>query len=109
MRPLRIGRAMAASLVLLASTAHAASTKEQCMAADTRAQELRQDGKLLDALAQLDVCASAACPALVRADCTERLDEVRRVLPSVVFEVKTASGADVVDARVEMDGTVLRE
>ena len=54
-------------------------------------------------------CASAACPEIVRADCTERVDEIHRVMPSVVFDVKTSSGADVAETRVDMDGRVLRE
>jgi hypothetical protein len=102
-------RALAAAFVLVAQAAHAEPTTHECIDADTRAQELRRAGKLHDALARLDVCTHAACPEMVRADCSERIDEIERVMPSVVFDVKTSDGHDVVDARVEMDGKVLRE
>lgn len=89
------------------AVASADPTKEECVDADTRAQTLRMQGKFHDARAQLDVCTSPACPALVRQDCTERLDDVNRAQPSVVFDVKDASGADIGGARVTMDSQPL--
>jgi hypothetical protein len=42
---------------------------------------------------------------MVRSDCTKRLDELEAAQPTVVFEVKDASGADVVAVKVTVDGT----
>jgi len=104
-----VKRALALALVLLAPVAHAAPTKEECVAADTQAQDLRREGKLHEALTQLDVCTNPACADIVRADCSERVEDIKRVIPTVVFDVKTSSGVDVADVRVEMDGHVLRD
>ena len=89
------------------ASALADPTKDQCIDADTRAQTLRMQGKFHDARAALEVCTSSACPAMVRQDCTERLDELNRVAPSLIFDVKDSSGRDVSDASVTMDGKPL--
>jgi hypothetical protein len=41
---------------------------------------------------------------MVRDDCTKRLDELENAQPTIAFEVKDASGADLVDVRVTVDG-----
>ncbi len=79
-------------------------SKGECVEADTRAQTFRSAGKLRDARAQLEICMSQACPAPVRQDCTERLDEVMRVSPNVILDVKDRAGSDLAQATVAMDG-----
>jgi hypothetical protein len=56
---------------LLAFAAHpvlADMTKDQCIDANGKGQELRREGKLSEARDQLRACANAACPAMVRDD-----------------------------------------
>ncbi|HEY5243220.1 MAG TPA: hypothetical protein VIJ22_17190 [Polyangiaceae bacterium] len=84
-----------------------ADDKSQCVDANTQGQNLRRDGKLAAARAQLRTCAAATCPGLVRNDCTQRLDELERAQPTIVFEAKDAHGGDLVDVRVSLDGQLL--
>jgi hypothetical protein len=99
-----MGIALASALASAAITARADPTKDQCVDADTRAQSLRRDGKLSAAREQLKVCVSQACPQLVRDDCAQRLDEVERAQPTIVFEVHDAAGKDLSAVRVLLDG-----
>ena len=41
---------------------------------------------------------------MVRDDCTQRMDEVVRAMPTIVFTAKDATGQDVVDVKVTVDG-----
>jgi hypothetical protein len=77
--------------------------KNGCVAAYEQAQVSRQDGDLLEAQQELVSCAGANCPDAMQADCSRWLGEVQVALPSVVFRVLTPSGADITDARVELD------
>jgi hypothetical protein len=79
------------------------------MEANARAQELRRDGHLSAAREQLLLCADASCPALVRADCAERLDDLDKAQPTIVFVAKTAGGRDVTAVKVTMDGKPLTD
>ncbi len=108
----RSARARVACLVALATAsaslpASADPTKAQCMDANEAAQTSRSEGKLRDAIAKLKVCIAKSCPGPVRQDCTERLNELQQLLPTLVFEVKNNAGADLIDVRVSMDGAPL--
>jgi len=92
------------ALSLQASSAAAAPTKDQCVDADTRAQDLRRDGKLLSTREALKVCVQQSCPRVVREDCTERLDELARVVPSIIFAAKDGAGHDLSAVAVTIDG-----
>jgi hypothetical protein len=97
-----------ATLVVLGSTpALADMTKDQCVDANGDAQELRREGKLLAAREKLRQCIHPSCPAIVQNDCIQRLDELDRVQPTIVFEARDAAGNDVGDVHVLMDGRVL--
>jgi hypothetical protein len=79
-------------------------TKQQCAEADSKAQTLRTDGKLSATREQLQICSNAACPALIRDDCAQRIDEVNRVQPTIVLSAKSGAGQDLVDVKVTIDG-----
>jgi hypothetical protein len=98
----------AVALALMSPDARAI-TKDQCVDANTKAQSLRRDGKFAAAREQLTLCVDSACPAIVRDDCTQRLDELDRAQPTVVFDAKTRSGDDVVMVRVDVDGVRLAD
>jgi hypothetical protein len=89
--------------------ARADPTKRQCIDANSRAQDLRRSNRLADAREPLLSGADAACPAIVRDDCARRLDELEKAQPTIAFEVKDASGADVGGVAVAMDGRPLAE
>jgi len=84
-------------------------TKDQCITANETGQTLRQGGKLREARAQLLVCADKACPDIVRDDCAERLNDLDRSLPTIVFNAKGAADADLATVKVTMDGAPFAE
>jgi hypothetical protein len=84
--------------------ARADVTKEQCIDADAKAQDFRRQGKLSSAREQLRACSSPSCPAIISEDCTQRLDELEKAQPTIVFDAKDASGRDIVAVKVTMDG-----
>jgi len=108
-RPAAVALAAALALCLAPRAAQADLTKDQCIDANSRAQDLRRDHKLSLALEQLRLCADASCPAIVRGDCTKRLDEIDSIQPTIAFEVKDASGGDLTAVRVTVDGKQVAE
>jgi len=84
-------------------------TTTQCLSASEAAIKLRRDHALRDARVQLLVCASASCPADVRAECTRLVDEVGAAIPTIVFALKDAAGNDVPGVRVTVDGKPIEE
>lgn len=58
---------------------------------------------------QLLICASASCPADIRKECVRRVDEVNLQIPTIVFDVKDASGTDLEAVAVSMDGEPLAQ
>jgi len=103
---------LSTSLALLVSMppclARAAdTTKQECVDANDAAQDLRQSGKLRQAREKLAICASARCPSVVRDDCTQRLAELDSAMPQIVFSARDASGNDLVDVKVTIDGAPL--
>ena len=84
-------------------------TKDQCITANENGQTLRQGGKLREARALLLVCVDPRCPDLVRDDCSERLNELDRSIPTIVFSAKGAADADLATVKVTMDGAPFTE
>jgi hypothetical protein len=99
---------LAAGIVLLASTFAGtparADTKQVCVAASSDGQALRDAAKLQEARDRFLACARDACPSIVRKYCAEWLTDVERRIPSAVFRIQTADGADVLGARLTLDG-----
>jgi hypothetical protein len=84
------------------------AAKAECLANYEAAQLARRERRLLDSRAALRICSGAACPAAVRADCVDWLDQVAHSLPSVVVTAR-ARGADVMAVRVLIDGKLATE
>ena len=104
-RPLAL---VVGALLLLPRAALAAEpTVPECLSASERAQLDRDEGRYVRARAAFLVCASQVCPAPVQRDCAKALLELEPSMPSMVFVVRDASGADRSDVVVRMDGTVL--
>jgi hypothetical protein len=110
MRSMR-GAVLAALLAqaFLSNNASADVTKDQCVDVDTKAQSLRREGKLAEAREQLKVCIDPRCPAILREDCTQRMDELERAMPTIVFDAKDEQGWDLVPVRVAVDGHPLTD
>ena len=101
------GIAVLSAMLTPATALAAPPTKDQCIAANEAVQYLREAHKLHEAREKLLLCVSEACPGPIRQDCAQRLDEVDKATPSVVFDVKDSAGGDVASATVTMDGQPL--
>jgi hypothetical protein len=100
-------RMLALAVVCAIPSAAQAADKEACISAYEQTQTLRKDGKVLAAKAQAAVCARDVCPTLLAKDCTRWLTELEASTPSVVLEARSATGAELVDVRVKVDGAPL--
>lgn len=90
--------------------AHAVTPSvNECLAASDDSLKFNAAHKLRAEREQLLICASESCPREIREECVRRVDQVNQALPTVVFEVKDRSGADVTNVRVSMDNEVLTE
>lgn len=108
----RVAPALLATALGLAASAGAAPARADtaaCIAASEQGLALRQQGKLREALAQLAVCADAACPAEVVQECARRIDEVKAALPTLILEAKDGAGNDRSNVKVSMDGVHLTD
>lgn len=102
--------AAVAAVALATSSARAdGTTPAACSDAYTRAQELRNQHKLVQARDALRVCAQVTCKDFIVKDCTTWLDQVDASLPSVVPVATDEGGNDVMNVRVSMDGAPLVE
>jgi hypothetical protein len=81
-------------------------SKKACLVQHEAAQTFRRTGKLLEARDAILVCSREECPAVVRADCGDWLDEVSKTIPSVVIRTKS-DDQDVFDVRVSLDGKLV--
>jgi hypothetical protein len=97
---------VSAALLASAGRAGAEPTKQQCVAANEAAQDLQNSGKLTSARQQLALCATTSCPAVVRQDCVQRLEEVVRTMPTIILAAKHG-GDDLVAVHVKMDDAPL--
>ncbi|MDB4933552.1 MAG: uncharacterized protein JWP87_524 [Labilithrix sp.] len=101
----------AALVFALASTvatgAHAEPTKEQCVDAYKKNQQLRREGALREAIKELLVCARDPCPAVLQTDCVEWLRDANARLPSIVVKAHSAAASDLSDVSVTIDGAPL--
>jgi hypothetical protein len=100
--------ALVLALVVFGAAAIAAPRAE-CLDPYAAAQRARQRGDLVEARRELQRCARKECPEIVRADCVQWLDEVEQALPTVVFRVRSADGADVTEASLWLDGVLVQE
>lgn len=103
--------AFALSLALaLALAAHAAPCvaaapkQQQCIAAAESGQQLRSRSKLIEARKAFAACTASTCPAVIRRDCGRWIEELEATTPTVTVKLEDASGAEVADGRVLLDG-----
>jgi hypothetical protein len=102
----------APALVLLTASAVARAedpTTADCLTANVARAKLQNEHRLREAREQLLLCAAQACPKEVREECDRVMVEVNAAIPTIVFEVRDASGSDLTNVRVSMDGKLLVE
>jgi hypothetical protein len=103
---LSMGRILSLPLiagVVLGSTP-AFADDAACLVAASKGQRLRATHKLVEARAQLRICAASACPPVVQTDCAAWLAAVDKALPSVVVTAKDDAGASLIGVKVTVDG-----
>jgi hypothetical protein len=94
-------------VAIMATSANAkAQNDEACIAASERAVPLESSGKFIEARKELALCTAPACPDPVRLSCEDRLKEINRKVPSIVFEVKDGRGNDLAEVRLLIDGAL---
>jgi hypothetical protein len=81
-----------------------AQDADACIASNESAISLRKDGHLIDSRKELAQCAAPACPDPIRSSCEQRLAEVDRAVPRIVFQVKDGAGNDVSAVKLTVDG-----
>lgn len=95
-----------AFLALVPRVAEAA-TKEECLEAHGRGQDLREKSQLVAAKRAFMTCAQSGCPNMVQADCARFADEVDRLIPTVAFSARDQRGTDVPSTLVYVDDLVV--
>ncbi len=90
--------------VLAAPAVASADDVAACVKASEQGQQLRDDGRYKRAREQFALCSRDVCPGIVRKDCTEWLGALDQSMPSVVISAKDASGRDLTDVKVTVDG-----
>ncbi len=98
------------AFALTAGTVQAGNpSTAECLAATESSVKLGNDHKLRAERAQLLVCSAASCPKDIRKDCASQVEAVSAQIPTIIFDAKDASGADINAVKVTMDGEVLAE
>jgi hypothetical protein len=93
--------------VALRATSAFADDTAVCLDAVAKGQALRDGHKLIEAREQFRLCAVPACPAVLQHDCTSWIEDADKAIPTVVLSAKDASGNDVFDVTVTLDGAPL--
>jgi hypothetical protein len=94
--------AFAAALFAHPSTSFAADNTE-CMSAASKGQELRDQGKLIEARGHFQQCAQTTCPMPIPKYCSEWLAELSKKMPTVVVRAVDDRDRDVTDATMSID------
>jgi hypothetical protein len=81
---------------------------EQCVAQHDSARQLRLQEQWPSARAAMLGCADQRCPLAIAADCRAWLDELARVLPTLLVVVELEDPAQRSLLRVELDGAPLQ-
>ena len=83
--------------------------KLACIAADTDGQALRMNGALRAARRRFTACSVDSCPKMVRDDCLERIRELTKTQPWVIFDATNGRGGVLHEVKVFLDNGLLTE
>ena len=99
------------ALLALACTLDArecrAASKDECLEAHGRGQDLRDAGHLTSARQTFLACAQSSCPSIIQADCARFSEELDRLVPTVSFAARDRGGVDLPDTTVYVDGQLV--
>ncbi len=99
-----------ASVIGLARDARAADPRvAECLAESEASIKSGSEHRLRDERAHVLICAAGSCPAEIRRECANRVDELDAAIPTIVFEAKDAIGNDLTAVKVSMDGEALTD
>ncbi len=101
--------ALGISLAVVLTTNRALAEDNVCIQSYEQTQTLRRAGKLREARTEAARCAADTCPAVLSKDCAKWLTEIDQSIPTVVFDVKSASGEELTNVRVLEDGKVIAD
>ncbi len=101
------GAALFAFVFLFASRECQAASKEECLDAHARGQDLREHGQLTRAKQAFLVCAQRTCPGLVQADCARFGDDLDRLMPTVSFVARDGRGGDLPSTSIYVDDALV--
>ena len=94
----------AAAVACLVAPKPARADVASCIAASETEVTLRKQDRLIEARAQLSLCAAADCPPAVRTECNRRLVAVNAAMPALVLRATDATGNDLLAVTVKLDG-----
>lgn len=100
---------LAITLVIATGSAPAFAdelSKEACIDSHSRGQDAREQGKISLARKLFLSCAQSTCPSLVQGDCARFADDLTRQQPTLAFVSRDATGADLPDTTVYVDGVL---
>lgn len=80
-----------------------ADSSQGCDEATRRSQVLRDQHKLIEARADLEVCAQALCPRTQSA-CEGWLEIVEKDIATIIVTAKDPTGKDLIDVNIQVDG-----
>lgn len=106
----RLAPAVAASMGALAfvmvsfSSVALADTKQECVAAYDKVQDLRDAGKLEEGILEAQICAREVCSKAVREDCAQWKIDLEARESTIVVEVVDGAGRPVDNGAVSLDG-----
>ncbi len=98
--------AAASTITTLMPAAHAQDTKARCLVDHEQAQIHHQQGEYLAERDKLRACAQHSCPSVVQSDCIGWLENLEKIIPSIVLKAWDNAG-DIFDVQVTIDGKPL--
>ncbi len=101
-----VAAAVALSLFVSHAPAARADEKSACVASYDHSQVFRRDHRLARARTELQSCARADCPALVRTDCIAWLDQVQNAIPSLAIRA-AKDGEEIATVKVIADEEII--
>jgi hypothetical protein len=82
-------------------------SKEACVDAHSRGQDVREQGKITLARKLFLTCAQSGCPAAVQGDCARFADDLTNLQPTVNFVARDGNGNDLPNTSVYVDGVLV--
>jgi hypothetical protein len=103
-------RQLCIAFAILASSSAAIAdslSKEACVDAHSRGQDVRDQGKITLARKLFLTCAQSGCPAAVQGDCARFADDLSNLQPTVNFVARDGYGNDLPNTTVYLDGMLV--